>query len=171
MNVGRKNRKRDPSGSLSCAQPVRPPPPMGAQAAGGWTTLAAAAVLDEVVEIERAQRLGDLAFPGVDRVGEQHRDLGDVPPGLDRASLRSLGRRDGAQKLPQKLHVDVVQRPPYGEVVQLTGGKCVQFIAGGHAWTLPPALRRDAPPGQNIDGQLPEPGEVLTSRLSVDDFV
>src|SRR5262249_29155556 len=96
------------------------------------------AVLDQVVDIERAQRLGHVTFPGVDRVPEQRGDLGDVPPGLDRVPLGGFGRRDGAQQLPEELHVDMVHRPAYGEVVQLARGKRVQFVTG-HPWTLSPA--------------------------------
>ena len=36
-----------------------------------------------------------------------------------------LGRGDGPQQLPEKLDVEVVQRAPHGEVMQLAGGKRV----------------------------------------------
>src|SRR5438270_128273 len=104
----------------------------------GFTALARDVVPDEVIEVQRAQRLGHVAVSGVDRVVDQHGQMGDVPPGLGRMPLGSLSRRDGAQQLPEKLHVEVVQRAPYGEVMQLTRGQRVQFITG-HPWTLPPA--------------------------------
>src|SRR3954452_11441761 len=104
----------------------------------GFTALARDVVPDEVIEVQRAQRLGHVAVSGVDRVVDQHGQMGDVPPGLGRMPLGSLSRREGAQQLPEKLHVDVVQRAPYGEVMQLTRGQRVQFITG-HPWTLPPA--------------------------------
>src|SRR6516165_9339898 len=64
--------------------------------------------------------------------------MGDIPPGLVRVPLGGFGRRDGAQQLPEELHVDVVHRPAHGEVVQLARGKRVQFVTG-HPWTLSPA--------------------------------
>src|SRR5262249_7748756 len=87
---------------------------------GGRTVRAACpgsvdgAVLNQVVEVERAQRFGHVAFPGVDGVSEQRGDLRNVPPGLDRVSLGGFGRRDGAQQLPEELHVEVAHRPAYG---------------------------------------------------------
>src|SRR5436190_21860809 len=72
--------------------------------------------------------------------------MGDVPPGLVRVPLGGFGRRDRAQQLPEELHVNVVQRPAHGEVVQLVRGKGVQFVTC-HPWTLSPVplITRPAP--------------------------
>ena len=69
-------------------------------------------------------------------------------------SLGGFGRRDGAREFPEKLHVQVVYRPPHGEVVQLTRGQLVGFITG-HPWTLPPGpLRLAAYPGLDFPGRV-----------------
>src|SRR5580692_2341882 len=102
------------------------------------------AVLEQVVDVQRAQRLGEIPLPGIDRVRDQRPDLGDVYPGVLRMSLDGLRLGQGAQQFPQELHVGMMQRTPYGEVVQLMGGKRVQFFAGAHVWTLSPASLFDA---------------------------
>src|SRR3954468_10331771 len=77
------------------------------------------AVLLEVLQVERAQQIGDLALPGVGDVVDVGADLHDVRVGLVELPGRRLGRRQVLHQLPEELDVEVAARAVNGQVVEL----------------------------------------------------
>jgi DNA-binding winged helix-turn-helix (wHTH) protein len=90
------------------------------------------AVLDQVVDVQRAKHFGGLALAGAQRVGDQRGHPVHISACPARVPLDCLRRGNRAQQLPQETYVQVMHRAADGKVMKLSGGKGLQVAAARH---------------------------------------
>jgi hypothetical protein len=101
------------------------------------------ALLAEVVEVERAQALGDLAAAGVRDVVDVRERRRHVRRRLVQLTGRRLGRRQVLEEPPEEPEVEGANGMADRQVVQLLGGEALERIVVGGAHHFP---RRPSPP-------------------------
>ncbi len=122
------------------------------------------AVLPEVVEVERAQCVGDVGVVGVEGVPDQRGQVERVGLGMIRMAGDRLSGRQLAKQVPEERHVEMMQCPPDRQVVQFPRGQGIKIVLIAHDShpNSPPACH--AQPRSRAPSRRPSGGEPRSSR-------